>query len=299
MPSSSSPSSPLSLSLIHPLNATPRPPPPLMDWLSWLSRTNLESSLIYDYGVTFARNQLELQDAAFFNHEFLQSMGVSIAKHRLEILKLAHNDYGAHLHHHRPRKLSGVIKNYIRKCVRKLVVFREEDRSSSDQKEFPGGGREPDWYYHEKWRGAVERKPAGEEFQKPVTAMNRTRRIALSGPLDGRTMNEKMVNSNKVLRLSGPLDGKKQERWLYTNRSPVASGRPMMGSMKSPRSSGPLDPRLVMTECKSPRFSRPSDARPQSPMSFSPCLNKTKGDFDFDEDDHTLWPTLFQDLKPT
>ncbi|XP_028760771.1 uncharacterized protein LOC114719434 [Neltuma alba] len=295
MPPSSS-----SLTLIHPLHPTPPQPP--MDWFSWLSRTNLEPSLIYDYGVTFARNQLQLEDASFFNHEFLQSMGISIAKHRLEILKLAHHDYGRL---HRPKKISGVIKNYMRKCLRKFVLFREQD-PPSDQKDSPSP--EPHWYYQEKWRGAMERKQYGsEEFQKennninkPLPAMNRTRRVALSGPLDGRMMmNEKAVSTNKVLRLSGPLDGKKQERLLYPNRSPLVSGKPMMGSVKSPRSSGPLDPRLVMMDCKSPRMSRPSDARPGSPLSFSPYLNKTKSDFDFDEDDHTLWPTLFQDLKPT
>ncbi|XP_010537922.1 PREDICTED: uncharacterized protein LOC104812460 [Tarenaya hassleriana] len=63
-----------------------------MDWFSWLSRTNLESSLIYEYGLSFSHNELEHEDIAYFNHEFLQSMGISIAKHRLEILKLARRD---------------------------------------------------------------------------------------------------------------------------------------------------------------------------------------------------------------
>lgn len=63
-----------------------------MDWFSWLSRTNLEASLIYEYGLSFSNNELEYEDIAYFNHEFLQSMGISIAKHRLEILKLARRD---------------------------------------------------------------------------------------------------------------------------------------------------------------------------------------------------------------
>ncbi|KAL1198580.1 hypothetical protein V5N11_011232 [Cardamine amara subsp. amara] len=63
-----------------------------MDWFSWLSRTNLEASLIYEYGLSFSNNELESEDVAYFNHEFLQSMGISIAKHRLEILKLARRD---------------------------------------------------------------------------------------------------------------------------------------------------------------------------------------------------------------
>ncbi|XP_010474514.1 PREDICTED: uncharacterized protein LOC104754051 [Camelina sativa] len=63
-----------------------------MDWFSWLSRTSLEASLIYEYGLSFSNNELEYEDIAYFNHEFLQSMGISIAKHRLEILKLARRD---------------------------------------------------------------------------------------------------------------------------------------------------------------------------------------------------------------
>ncbi|KAJ4884785.1 Sterile alpha motif (SAM) domain-containing protein [Raphanus sativus] len=63
-----------------------------MDWFSWLSRTNLEDTLIYEYGLSFSHNELEFEDIAYFNHEFLQSMGISIAKHRLEILKLARRD---------------------------------------------------------------------------------------------------------------------------------------------------------------------------------------------------------------
>lgn len=65
-----------------------------MDWFSWLSKTELEPSLVYEYGLAFAHNELEQDDIAYFNHEFLQSMGISIAKHRLEILKLAKKERG-------------------------------------------------------------------------------------------------------------------------------------------------------------------------------------------------------------
>ncbi|XP_015067934.1 uncharacterized protein LOC107012573 [Solanum pennellii] len=65
-----------------------------MDWFSWLSKTSLDPSLLYDYAITFAHNQLDQDDIQYFNHEFLQSMGISIAKHRLEILKLATKEKG-------------------------------------------------------------------------------------------------------------------------------------------------------------------------------------------------------------
>jgi hypothetical protein len=59
-----------------------------MDWFSWLSKSSLDPSLVYEYGLAFSHNELEEEDIAYFNHEFLLSMGISIAKHRLEILKL-------------------------------------------------------------------------------------------------------------------------------------------------------------------------------------------------------------------
>lgn len=63
-----------------------------MDWFSWLSKTGLEPSLVYEYGLAFAHNELEEDDMSHFDHEFLQSIGISIAKHRLEILKLARKE---------------------------------------------------------------------------------------------------------------------------------------------------------------------------------------------------------------
>ncbi|KAI3686286.1 hypothetical protein L1987_79960 [Smallanthus sonchifolius] len=67
-----------------------------MDWFSWLSKTQLEPPFIHEYSIAFSHNQLEEDDISYFNHEFLQSMGISIAKHRLEILKLARKSYGSH-----------------------------------------------------------------------------------------------------------------------------------------------------------------------------------------------------------
>lgn len=60
-----------------------------MDWFSWLSKTSLDPFLVYEYALAFTQNELEKDDIFYFNHDFLQSMGISIAKHRLEILKLA------------------------------------------------------------------------------------------------------------------------------------------------------------------------------------------------------------------
>lgn len=69
-----------------------------MDWFTWLSRTDLDPSVAYEYALTFTHNELGQDDVAYFSHEFLQSMGVSIAKHRLEILKLARKKKGTSIH---------------------------------------------------------------------------------------------------------------------------------------------------------------------------------------------------------
>ncbi|XP_078443662.1 uncharacterized protein LOC144713056 [Wolffia australiana] len=58
-------------------------------WAEWLSKTALEPSAAYRYGLLFAENELDEDDIPHFDHDFLLSMGITLAKHRLEILKLA------------------------------------------------------------------------------------------------------------------------------------------------------------------------------------------------------------------
>ncbi|KAK7270645.1 hypothetical protein RJT34_25954 [Clitoria ternatea] len=102
-----------------------------MDWFSWLSKTGFEPSLVYEYGLAFAHNELEEEDMFYFNHEFLQSMGISIAKHRLEIIKLARKERGKS-----PRSVARLmvaikrtkrsLANYVR-----TLIHREDESSSS------------------------------------------------------------------------------------------------------------------------------------------------------------------------
>ncbi|KAL5199261.1 hypothetical protein ABZP36_020464 [Zizania latifolia] len=66
-----------------------------MDWYSWLAKTGLAPALTYEYGLLFNQNELERGDAAHFDHDLLKSMGIAVAKHRLEILKLARKDAGS------------------------------------------------------------------------------------------------------------------------------------------------------------------------------------------------------------
>ncbi|TKY64592.1 hypothetical protein E2542_SST14490 [Spatholobus suberectus] len=103
-----------------------------MDWFSWLSKTGLEPTLVYEYGLTFAHNELEEEDIIYFNHEFLQSMGISIAKHRLEILKLARKVKGKRP----PRPVARLMvaikrtKRCLANYVRTFISSCEEESSA-------------------------------------------------------------------------------------------------------------------------------------------------------------------------
>ncbi|XP_066378694.1 uncharacterized protein [Miscanthus floridulus] len=63
-----------------------------MDWYAWLCRAGLHPDVALEYALLFARNELGADDVRHLDHEFLLSMGVAVAKHRLEILKLARKD---------------------------------------------------------------------------------------------------------------------------------------------------------------------------------------------------------------
>lgn len=47
------------------------------------------STLAYKYGLAFTKKELVEDDLSYFNHKFLQSRGIPVSKHRVEILKLA------------------------------------------------------------------------------------------------------------------------------------------------------------------------------------------------------------------
>ncbi|XP_023528181.1 uncharacterized protein LOC111791171 isoform X2 [Cucurbita pepo subsp. pepo] len=102
-----------------------------MDWFLWLSRTALHPALVYEYGLALAHNQLEREDIRYFNHEFLQSIGISIAKHRLEILKLARKDTAL-----RPRPITRLLlavkstKRRFANLIRNFT-FRDQDDSKA------------------------------------------------------------------------------------------------------------------------------------------------------------------------
>lgn len=156
-----------------------------MDWFSWLSRTGLEPSLVYEYGLAFAHNELEEEDIIYFNHEFLQSMGISIAKHRLEILKLARKEKGAS-----PRSISRVLVAIRRtkRCLAKYIrtwIRREE----SALVVVPGPS------YGTRWKGAMlKRKKRVTTPQPPRLLLTNGSPVVPRGPPRVDSYSSPMVN---------------------------------------------------------------------------------------------------------
>ncbi|XP_044496253.1 uncharacterized protein LOC123218731 [Mangifera indica] len=124
----------------------------MMDWYSWLSKSGLEPSLVYEYGLAFAHNELEQEDIAYFNHEFLQSMGISIAKHRLEILKLARKEKAAKAQRSMSRLVFAIkrTKKSLAKYLRTWVHGEVSCSSSSALVVVPRPA-----CYEARWRGAM------------------------------------------------------------------------------------------------------------------------------------------------
>ncbi|KAI0492335.1 hypothetical protein KFK09_026606 [Dendrobium nobile] len=82
-----------------------------MDWSAWLSKSSLHPSLVHEYGLLLSDNELEEDDIKHLDHEFLLSMGISIGKHRLEILKLARKERKGVIS--AVKKLSKRVSNYV------------------------------------------------------------------------------------------------------------------------------------------------------------------------------------------
>jgi hypothetical protein len=105
-----------------------------MEWYSWLSRAGLAASLTYEYGLLFTQNELEPGDAAHFDHDLLKSMGIAVAKHRLEILKLAKKqaavEGGRNHDASAAARLARGARRCLARCVRRLAVGTRRGTSS-------------------------------------------------------------------------------------------------------------------------------------------------------------------------
>lgn len=234
-----------------------------MDWYTWLYKTNLDPSIIYEYGLIFTRNELQEEDICHFNHEFLQSMGILVAKHRLEIIKLGRKEAET-----KPNGITRLVS-----AINKTKKLLSKKWSSSNKHSSPSPIP-----YRTQWTGALRRTNAGggKELSYDNNKNNKglvTRRQRMkSGPLDIRQQ-EKLMVSNRSLSASGPLDGKVNEGLRNNNWTPKRDLAP--GPCRSPIKSGPLG---------------------VSPKINFYCKDKIGGGF---EEVHSLWSLMFQDMKPT
>ncbi|KAE8803134.1 hypothetical protein D1007_21037 [Hordeum vulgare] len=103
-----------------------------MDWYAWLSKAGLTPAATYEYGLLFSENELEPGDAPDFDHDLLKSMGIAVAKHRLEILKLARKDAAAvaSSHSSAAAQLARRAGRCIARCARRLGGGRRYSSSS-------------------------------------------------------------------------------------------------------------------------------------------------------------------------
>ncbi|KAF3669762.1 putative F-box protein-like [Capsicum annuum] len=253
-----------------------------MDWYSWLSKTSLDQELVYEYGLVFNKNELQKEDLIYFNHEFLQSMDINVAKHRLEILKLARKE-GAGGHGggggggttttSSSNGLSRLVlainktKKLIAKNLSKLSLHRGSTHLALSE-------LKP---YRTQWTGALKKLESSKD-QRQERAIITTRSMAMkSGPLDRRMQ-------DKFMSASGPLDGRVQEKLMYPNRSPMKSG--------------PLDRRYKDTAVYPSRINK---SGPLDVKCFSPRLNHCCQEMIPADDGvvYSQWSLMFQDMKPT
>lgn len=189
-----------------------------MDWYSWLSKTNLDPYLVYEYGKAFTHNELQRGDTNYFNHEFLQSMGVSVAKHRLEILKLARKNPSG-----RPKNRFSKVVSAINKT--RMLLSRNIGRCVSSKYHTPRRDPNP---FRPQWPSSNLRKTMGFEENHEEKVKTKMR----SGPLE-RKVQESYMTQKKV-SISGPLEKKVQENMMAMYSSP-------MDPRTGPNGSGPLD----------------------------------------------------------
>ncbi|KMZ71389.1 hypothetical protein ZOSMA_181G00240 [Zostera marina] len=64
----------------------------MLNWYSWLQRAGIEPPFTSEYALLFSDNELQEEDIVEFSHDFLQSIGISNAKHRLKIIRLARKE---------------------------------------------------------------------------------------------------------------------------------------------------------------------------------------------------------------
>uniref|UniRef100_A0A7N0VB03 SAM domain-containing protein n=1 Tax=Kalanchoe fedtschenkoi TaxID=63787 RepID=A0A7N0VB03_KALFE len=237
----------------------------MADWFAWLSQTPLHPSVVYNYGVIFASNELTLDDVVYFDHEFLLSLGITVAKHRLEILKLARPKSFSDSHRNPLpvilKSLSNTAHRGLLRCAKKLVLATHHR------------GRRTDSELHRLGRSLSPLKVEWKEIKEEASFR--------SGPPQMKSPEVMADPGQKPAPKSGPLRMKKLTSLVKDSTTPrrflsgpINSGGPV--KVPSSSFSGPLDEGLS-----------------KSPIPNGPV------DGPYEHEAHYHWAMLFEDLKPT
>ncbi|KAK1392727.1 Sterile alpha motif (SAM) domain-containing protein [Heracleum sosnowskyi] len=187
-----------------------------MDWYSWLSKTGLDPLLTYKYGRIFTNSQLQENDITRFDHDFLQILGISVAKHRLEILKLS---------------------DKVNKDGTKLSIALAIRRTKSLL------GK----YWTRPRRTMLEQlRPWTSQWKKKETLpYNNKRHILKSGPMERTKEETYVLKNNRSVSKSGPVDKKMQERLMSTSWN---SPSPLCGPQYRTHRETPLHEKKAFSE---------------------------------------------------
>ncbi|KAI3463436.1 hypothetical protein Pfo_020099 [Paulownia fortunei] len=230
-----------------------------MDWFAWLSKTDLDPSLVYEYALTFTHNELVEDDIAHFGHEFLQSMGITIAKHRLEILKLAREKKGRSIHPVLWFMFAvKQTKNYLAKHIQALV-HRENSALSL----------RPKRNHSLRWK---------------VAMLQRNKRLSLRAP--SAKPEWPMIRSDSPRFVSG------HRMLMLTNGSPMADSQ----SSGSTQSSSWAESEA---NAESGHITRDALANPWNSSFSRTTVHSLEGEHWSSSTEEIKWDSMFQNLKPT
>ncbi|KAI0504527.1 hypothetical protein KFK09_015479 [Dendrobium nobile] len=264
-----------------------------MDWYSWLLKSSrLDRNLIYEYSVLLSQNELEEDDIAHFDHEFLLSMGIDVAKHRLEILKLAKS----HRRYHRPRPARPVsaLLTVIHEACNCLTRYVND-------------------LVHHPSKAVVIMPGPGGGGRQMVSGRSRKLAMVKKGRLQ---ITDVVCNGVKAVQLGrspasqslSPVVGNGVKA-VQLCRSPASQSlSPVVGNgvkavqlCRSPASHS-LSP-VVGNGVKAVQLGRSPASQNMSPMALLASREEGHDDgftwIGYNDTDQMRWDSMFQDLKPT
>ncbi|CAN6172768.1 unnamed protein product [Urochloa humidicola] len=243
-----------------------------MDWYAWMCRAGLHPDVALDYALLFARNELGADDLPHLDHQLLASMGVAVAKHRLEILKLAKKD-----------SVSSSSASHSRSAAAITALPWRATRLLAAA-------------VHRSARSALGRLRASVSPSAPSRAMgsSRDRNAAMHALATPRL-------PHPAARRRG---GRVAHSWGKAFASPVAArgGKPppppllMLTHVEHVS-----DPVVLISSCAATAKALPA---PPAIAATEACVvcdegeEEGAGDADMEEEEEMQWESMFQDLKP-